>query len=369
MTLRLVAASLFATTAIAISAGAVSASVLRADQILDRFRNANAWRDHVIVVAHRGAAFREGVEVVAENSIASLNRAVELGVEMVEIDVRRTSDGVFIVSHDDTLDRATNCSGVVADMTFAAISQCRLLAGPDRIETDETVPSLATFLDAARGKVMINLDNKVGTESLQGIYDVVNGVGMTDYVVTTVGMNTPAQLETAKAEQDALGPDVQLMPNVRDDLISGLDHIQAIYATMPFDVIQGRDTYLGGPLTQDGGVLFNADALALAVAHDVHLWVNTLSTDPAQPDMRAGGRGDVRAVTTGDLDGTYGFWAALGVTMFQTDEPELLIPYLERTGYRVAYDDVMAPVPLPATGWALVAALGGLAALRRRRAA
>ncbi|MDO5612007.1 MAG: glycerophosphodiester phosphodiesterase family protein [Paracoccus sp. (in: a-proteobacteria)] len=370
MIFRTFSAAFLCAAALVAGAGSALAAPLRADQILERFRNANDWRDHVMVVAHRGAAFEGGVEVVAENSLASLNRAVELGVDMVEIDVRRTLDGVFVVSHDDTLDRATNCTGAVADTSFAAISGCKLLSGPDRVETAETVPTLAQFLTAAKGQVMINLDNKVGADSIRDIYDVAESVGMTDYVVTTIAANSPAQLDTALEVQAELGTGVQLMPNVRDDLISGHDHLAAIYDTLGFDVIQGRDTYRGGALTSDGGVLFNQDALDLATAHNVHLWVNTLSF-PEEPDMRAGGRGDHRAFILGDLDGSFGFWAGLGVTMMQTDEPDLLIGYLDAMGRRVAYAaaPIPAPVPLPAAGWALLAAMGGLAALRRRSTA
>ncbi|MDO5705052.1 MAG: VPLPA-CTERM sorting domain-containing protein [Paracoccus sp. (in: a-proteobacteria)] len=88
-----IAALLFVT-----GSGALSAASLRADQILDRFRNANGWRDHIMVVGRRGAAFREKADAVARNSRASLDRAVRLGVDMVEIDVRKTLDGVFVVS-------------------------------------------------------------------------------------------------------------------------------------------------------------------------------------------------------------------------------------------------------------------------------
>lgn len=310
----------------------------RADQILDRFKNANDWRNNVMIVAHRGAAFSEGVEVVAENSIASLNRAVDLGVDMVEIDVRKTSDGVFVVSHDETLDRATNCAGVVAETSFADINNCRLLSGPDRKLTDETVPTLAKYLEQARGRIMINLDNKVGAVSLPGIYEVVESVDMTKYVVTTIAANSTEDLDAVSEVIADLPEGVQLLPNLRDDLISGLDHIRMIYDndTFTFDAMAGRDTWSGGPLTTDGSVLFNAEALKLAVANDVHLWVNTLSF-PEQPDMRSGGRGDTRAVTTRDFKSVYGFWADLGMTMFQTDEPELAIGWLESNGYRTPY--------------------------------
>lgn len=317
--------------------GPVLADSTRADQILERFRDTAAAEGHVLIVAHRGAAFREGEEIVAENSLASLDRAIELGVDMVEIDVRRTSDGVFVVSHDETLDRATDCTGAVEEKTYADISTCRLKSGPARTVTEEVVPSLARFLDEARGRIMINLDNKVGAEALEGIYDVVEEAGMTDHVVTTIRANTPEDVETIAAAQAKLGPDVQLMPNVYDSHVSGIDQVELIHDRLDFEVMQVRNAYKGGPVTTDGGLLLSDTAKQMARENDVHLWINTLSTEPDQPDLRAGGRGDVRAVTRGDLDGTYGFWAAQGVTMIQTDEPELAIGYLQDKGLRKPY--------------------------------
>ena len=65
----------------------------RTSQILDRFENANRWRDHVMIVAHRGGWKENGVIRWAENSRAGVAYAIGLGVEMVELDVRMSSDG------------------------------------------------------------------------------------------------------------------------------------------------------------------------------------------------------------------------------------------------------------------------------------
>jgi len=345
----------------AVSSGtAVSAATTRADEILDRFLNANAHRDNVMIVAHRGAAFANGIEVVAENSLASLKRAVDLGVDMVEVDVRKTSDGVYVISHDSTLDRATTCSGAVSATSFADLRSCKLVYGDDRAVTEETIPTLEEYLDAAKGKIMINLDSKLGIEDAEGIFDVVRDAGMVDYSVATIGAHTPEDVAGAVYVQTLL-PDVQLMPNVYDSQISGFEQLPLIYDSLDFDVMQVRNEWRGGPITEDGGILFSDEALALAYENDVHLWINTLGDD----NMRGGGRGDAYARDTGDLDAVYGFWARTGATMYQTDEPEMAIEWLEANGYRTGYAPIGA-VPLPAGGLLLITAVGAVAAVRRR---
>lgn len=69
------------------------------------------------VIAHRGAA-----GLAPENTAAGVRTAAELGADYTEIDVQRTADGALVVMHDATVDRTTNGSGPVAEMTFAELS-------------------------------------------------------------------------------------------------------------------------------------------------------------------------------------------------------------------------------------------------------
>jgi glycerophosphoryl diester phosphodiesterase len=69
-----------------------------------------------LVVGHRGA-----MTYVPENTIASFERGVQLGADVVELDLHLTSDGVPVVIHDDTLDRTTDGHGAVARTSLAEI--------------------------------------------------------------------------------------------------------------------------------------------------------------------------------------------------------------------------------------------------------
>jgi glycerophosphoryl diester phosphodiesterase len=70
----------------------------------------------VIVTGHRGAMGSE-----PENTLRSFRRAVREGCDEIELDLRVTADGRLVVLHDATVDRTTNGSGAVADMTLDEI--------------------------------------------------------------------------------------------------------------------------------------------------------------------------------------------------------------------------------------------------------
>jgi glycerophosphoryl diester phosphodiesterase len=79
------------------------------------------------VNAHRGGPNSGGVASYPENSLEAFKAAHELRVDVVELDVKLTADNVPVVMHDATLDRTTNCTGQVRQVTAAALaSNCRI---------------------------------------------------------------------------------------------------------------------------------------------------------------------------------------------------------------------------------------------------
>jgi glycerophosphoryl diester phosphodiesterase len=69
-----------------------------------------------IVVAHRGASGH-----APENTMESYRLAVEMGADAIELDVHLTADGKLAVIHDETLERTTNATGAVRELTMAKI--------------------------------------------------------------------------------------------------------------------------------------------------------------------------------------------------------------------------------------------------------
>jgi glycerophosphoryl diester phosphodiesterase len=73
-------------------------------------------QNHPLVIAHRG-----GADLWPENTLVAFHAAAEMGVDILEMDIHSTSDGFLVVIHDDLVDRTTDGSGEVAEMTLQEI--------------------------------------------------------------------------------------------------------------------------------------------------------------------------------------------------------------------------------------------------------
>lgn len=108
------------------------------------------------IVSHRGHW-----DGHPENSLSAIKRAMEVGANIIEVDIHKTKDGELVLMHDDTVDRMTNGSGKVEDLTFAEIQSLHLRNGSGgslASLTDEKIPTLREVMMLAKDKVFINLD-------------------------------------------------------------------------------------------------------------------------------------------------------------------------------------------------------------------
>jgi glycerophosphoryl diester phosphodiesterase len=71
-----------------------------------------------LVIAHQG-----GERLYPSNTLLAMQESAALGVDVLEMDIHASSDGVLVVIHDDTVDRTTDGAGAVKEMTFAELSQ------------------------------------------------------------------------------------------------------------------------------------------------------------------------------------------------------------------------------------------------------
>lgn len=72
----------------------------------------------VLVIAHQG-----GDGLWPSNTIHAFEQATEMGVDVLEMDVHLSADSVIVLSHDDTVDRLTDGSGLIKEMTFAELQE------------------------------------------------------------------------------------------------------------------------------------------------------------------------------------------------------------------------------------------------------
>jgi glycerophosphoryl diester phosphodiesterase len=103
----------------------------------------------ILRIGHRGAAGH-----APENTIAAIRRGVSLGVDFVELDVQRTRDGRLVVMHDKLVDRTTDGTGLVSEMTW---DELQLLDAGN----GEGVPCVEGALAAANGRAGAILEAKI----------------------------------------------------------------------------------------------------------------------------------------------------------------------------------------------------------------
>jgi glycerophosphoryl diester phosphodiesterase len=127
-----------------------------------------------IVCAHRGAS-----GIAPENTLASLQAAIDTGAMMVELDVQVTSDNALVVFHDEHLDRTTNGHGDIRECSLNDIRSLDAGSWFDVRFAGEHVPLLEEALNVIKGRVYLNIEIKPLTASVQAIINA----GMTDHTV------------------------------------------------------------------------------------------------------------------------------------------------------------------------------------------
>ena len=101
-----------------------------------------------LVIGHRGAKGH-----LAENTLPSIDKALELGVDAVEIDVFRCASGELVVFHDQTLEKLTNATGYIEQLDLDSIRNIEVLNG-------FTIPTLEEVMDLIKGSVILNIELK-----------------------------------------------------------------------------------------------------------------------------------------------------------------------------------------------------------------
>lgn len=112
-------------------------------------------RKQVENVAHRGAT-----GYAPENTMAGFDLAVEMKADYIEIDVQRSKDGKLVVIHDTTVDRTTNGTGKVGDLTFEQLRSLDAGSWKGEQFAREQIPTFEEILDRYRGKIGILIELK-----------------------------------------------------------------------------------------------------------------------------------------------------------------------------------------------------------------
>jgi len=238
---------------------------------------------------HRGATM-----FAPENTLAGIDVAIEMGMDAIEVDVRPTLDGVLILMHDDTVDRTTDGSGAVSQMTLEEIRQLQVVSDFDDIP-DQPVPTFAEALEALAGRALVNVDAK--TDRMDLVAADIVAAGMQSWCFVQVG-----DIDEGLALR-AADPTILVMPDAETlaDVQTYHDALSPELFEFPWQVDEPEPIeaalQLGSRATQDA--LGVTDAAA--IVHESN--------------------GDDPCVAYQSL------WE-LGITLIQTDAPHLLAPCL-----------------------------------------
>lgn len=147
------------------------------DRLLDR-------PGTVLALAHRGGAFHPELEGL-ENTVAAFEHAVALGYTYLETDVHVTRDGVLLAFHDSVLDRVTDRSGAILDLSLAQVREAS-------VGGREQVPTLAELFERFP-HARFNIDIK-SEGAVAALADFVSAHDAWERVL--VGSFSPSRLAT-----------------------------------------------------------------------------------------------------------------------------------------------------------------------------
>jgi glycerophosphoryl diester phosphodiesterase len=271
------------------------------ENILKNFYNSTS--SDVMVAAHRGD-WRNA----PENSIQAIKNSINMGVDIVEIDVRITKDSVLVLLHDETIDRTTTGKGAISEWTLDSLKVLYLRNGANHA-THHKIPTLEEAMLEVKGKILVNLDKC--SEYMDLAYIVLNKTGTVDQVI----FKGTDDIDKVRRKYGDLLDRIVYMPVISEETPRLPGHVGNFinkYQPAAFEVIFTKD---------DSPIV---DVIETIRKSDSRVWVNTLW------GSLCGGHTDDLAVE--DPDGAWGWVIEHGANIIQTDRPALLLEYLRERG-------------------------------------
>ncbi|HCA10018.1 glycerophosphodiester phosphodiesterase family protein [Chryseobacterium sp.] len=255
--------------------------------------------DKIMVVAHR-ADWREA----PENSVMAVKKAIEKGVNMVEIDLALTKDSVLVLMHDNTIDRTTTGKGKPSDYTLEEIKKFYLRDGLG-VPTQMRIPTLDEILDTTQGKILINLDKAFDYFDL--VYPVLKKRNLFDEVL----FKGTATYEEFNRKYGTIKNEIHYMPIVR---LANNEGWPKINDYLNHYKVYGFELTLG----PDESHMINFKDIQKSGAR---VWVNSL-----WPQQSAGHNDDLVL----ENPDAYEWFVKNNINTIQTDRPKELIDFLKR---------------------------------------
>lgn len=149
----------------------------------------------VAVCAHRGSSGTH-----PENTLSAFREAFRVRVDMIEFDVAMTRDGALVVLHDETVDRTTNGTGRIQELTLATVRALEAGLHVDPAFPGERVPTLAEVLDETPRQCRLNVHVKPFAPSVPALVEAVVGAIVSRELLETAFVTGDAnEVKLAKA--------------------------------------------------------------------------------------------------------------------------------------------------------------------------
>jgi glycerophosphoryl diester phosphodiesterase len=245
-------------------------------------------RHKFMVIAHRGDHV-----IYPENTLKAYAQAINNGADYVEIDLRTTKDGQLISMHDATLNRMTNGTGAVKDITLDAIGKLHVKTKDSTAQAVFAVPTFKQILELCKNKIYIYIDFKEADPAV--VYLMLKQYGMENQVL--VYINKPEQFTAWRKTAPKMPLMLSLPNNIKDEV------------AMKQFIDQYQPDILDGDYRQ-----YTPQMLALSQSYNLPVW----------PDGQSAAEGPT------EWDDAL----ARGLKGLQTDHPLAFINYLLQKGVR-----------------------------------
>lgn len=274
---------------------------------------------YVVVTVHRGD-WRN----FPENSIPAIESIIRMGADIMELDLKMTADSVLVLSHDADVRRCTNFgsvfrdqpgkSALVKDLTLEEIKSLSLKRAHN-VEIDTLhVPTLREALLCCKDRICVNVDQ--GYEYYDQVLAITEELGVTDQIL----IKGKKPIEVVARHEAAYPHNMMYMPVIDIQRPSGM---KLFNSYMEQNVV---------PLAYEICWQVN-DGTFEKVARQIidqgsKVWVNTIWASLCGGD----GNDDDAAYLAENPGQVYQQYLDNGVSMIQTDRPELLIGWLTKIG-------------------------------------
>ena len=279
----------------------------RVEKILHEINDPES--DYIVVASHRGD-WRN----YPENSMPAIESVIRMGVDIMELDVKMTKDSVLILMHDKTIDRMTNGKGRVCDITYDSLMTFNMRRAHNIVTDTLKVPTLREALLCCKDRILVNVDHAY--PYYEQIVKLTEELGVAGQVL----MKSKSSIDKVNEDTQKYGSRMLYMPVIDVNKPRGkklfAEYLDKGVVPMAFELCW---QYPGEEIDE--------------CVKQVHLmgskiWVNTIWAS------LCGGLGndDDAALAAQNPADVYSQYINKGVSMIQTDRPEMLLNYLRSIG-------------------------------------